>query len=315
MEELKRKKQKKFLSIDLNNLDKLRKLKYSNMFSLIDSIIKGEYFKNKKTKIDVNKSNKSFRQTFFEKIIKDRINRNKKYFLFNNNSYYNNKITRDIDNINNSNEKKENKNEEISLKKTCFTKIINNKRQTKDEINQNSQYKSLNNKFLNNYRRDKSFSIKYKIINSNNISKLMKEQKLNKSCKEIRKFNKNYDKYFQFGYDRNRFNSKNKKSFLNKEKIINMSPIIAKKILEMNNKINFNIKGFQKNTTDFFHTRNICDIDYQNYYTKKEINLDDIIYNQYKNKRKEYKSSKIPFYFYTKTLFKPFNIKKSLYNK
>ena len=139
MEEFKKKQQKKFLSIDLNNLDKLRKLEYGNMFSLIDSIIKGKYFKKISTKNEVNKSNKSFRQNFYEKIIKDRINRNKKYFFFNNNSYYNNKILKDIDNSKYITEKKENKNDEISLNNTCFTRIINKKRQTKDEINQNNK--------------------------------------------------------------------------------------------------------------------------------------------------------------------------------
>ena len=315
MEELKIKQQKKFLSIDLNNLDKLRKLEFGNMFSLIDSILKGKYFKNKRSKNEVNKPNKSFKQNFFEKIIKDRINRNKKYFLFNNNSYYNNKITKDIDNSKNSTEKKENKNNELFLNKTCSTKIINSKRKTKYKINQNSQNRSINSKLMNNFRKNKSFSIKYKIINSNNINKFIEEKKLNKSCKEIRNFNTNYDKYFKFGYDKIRFNYKNKNSSLKKEKIINISPIIAKKIIEMNNKINYNIKGFQKSSTDFFHTRNICDIDYQNYYTKREINLDDIFYNHYKNKRNEYKSSKIPFYFYSKTLLKPFNLNKSIYSK
>lgn len=306
MEEKQRK--KKFMSIDLNNLDKLRKLKYKNMFSLIDSIIKGKYFKNKRTKLKVVDKNdkKSFRQDFFNKIIKDRINKNKNYFLFNNNSYYNYKINSNSINKNedtlSQTKLKENKSE-FCLHKTKNINLENHMK--KDNYSQNEY---LNEKYINNDTpKNKSMFVKIKIINSKNITNLKKNNILCKSCKEIRLNNKN-NLCKNFNEENQLNNFKHKKTLLKKERIYRLSPIIGKKLIGLNKYINYNIKGFQKSATDFFHTKNICDIDYQNYYTKRLINIDDIFINQYKNKRKEYKGSKIPFYYYSKSLIKPFNI-------
>ena len=131
---------KNILSVDINNIDEFKRLEYSTMFSLIDSIIKGKYFKNNRTKIKEDKTNKTFRQNFFNKVIKDKLNNNRNYFLFKNNTNYNAKLNYYLKENNSSlniTEKKENKNEEKSFYKTIRTRKINNKNQTKEENNLN----------------------------------------------------------------------------------------------------------------------------------------------------------------------------------
>ena len=74
---------------------------------------------------------------------------------------------------------------------------------------------------------------------------------------------------------------------------------------EMKNKIPLYIKGYKKKDLDIFYTRNVCDLDYQRYYNKNQLNLNEILENHNKYNRKDYLSGSVPFFLLTKSVFKP----------
>ena len=102
-----------------------------------------------------------------------------------------------------------------------------------------------------------------------------------------------------------------KQKILRKKKLKYLSPEVAERETLINAKMPFCIKGYKKSEVDIFHSRNICDLDYQKYYEKEKINMKDILHYQNKYNRKNYLSNKIPFYLYSKSVIKPFN-KKSI---
>lgn len=90
-----------------------------------------------------------------------------------------------------------------------------------------------------------------------------------------------------------------------KQKIEELLPSIEKRRQKMKNNIPLCIKGYRKKDLDIFYTRNVCDLDYQRYYNKNQLNINDILENHNKYNRKEYLSGSVPFFLLTKTVFKP----------
>ena len=90
-----------------------------------------------------------------------------------------------------------------------------------------------------------------------------------------------------------------------KERIEELLPSFEKRSQEMKSRIPLYIKGYKKRDLDIFYTRNICDLDYQRYYNKNQINLNEILENHNKYNRKDYLSGNIPFFLLTKSVFKP----------
>ena len=90
-----------------------------------------------------------------------------------------------------------------------------------------------------------------------------------------------------------------------KQKIEELLPSLEKRRQKMKNNIPLCIKGYRKKDLDIFYTRNVCDLDYQRYYDKNQLNINDILENHNKYNRKEYLSGSVPFFLLTKTVFKP----------
>ena len=96
-----------------------------------------------------------------------------------------------------------------------------------------------------------------------------------------------------------------KKEEYKKQKIQELMPSLEIRRQKMKSKIPFYIKGYRKKDLDIIHTRSVCDLDYQRYYNKNQLNINDILENHNKYYRKEYLSSSIPFFLLTKTVIKP----------
>ena len=98
-----------------------------------------------------------------------------------------------------------------------------------------------------------------------------------------------------------------KQKILREKKLKCLSPKVAERKILIDSRIPFSIRGYKKSEVDIFHTRDICDLDYQKYYAKEKINMKDILHYQNQYNRKNYLSNKIPFYLYSKSVIKPFH--------
>ena len=96
-----------------------------------------------------------------------------------------------------------------------------------------------------------------------------------------------------------------KQSEYRKQRIEELMPSLELRRQEVKNKIPLYIKGYKKKDLDIFYTRNVCDLDYQRYYTKNQLNLNEILENHNKYNRKDYLSGSVPFFLLTKSVFKP----------
>ena len=96
-----------------------------------------------------------------------------------------------------------------------------------------------------------------------------------------------------------------KQSEYRKQRIEELMPSLEIRRQEMKNKIPLYIKGYKKKDLDIFYTRNVCDLDYQRYYNKNQLNLNEILEKNNKYNRKDYLSGSVPFFLLTKSVFKP----------
>ena len=94
-------------------------------------------------------------------------------------------------------------------------------------------------------------------------------------------------------------------SLYRKQRIEKLMPSLEKRRQKIQNKMPLLIKGYNKKNLDIIYTRNICDLDYQRYYNKNQLNLNEILENHNKYNRKDYLSGNIPFFLLTKSVFKP----------
>ena len=94
-------------------------------------------------------------------------------------------------------------------------------------------------------------------------------------------------------------------SLYRKQRIEKLMPSLEERRQKIQNKMPLLIKGYNKKNLDIIYTRNICDLDYQRYYNKNQLNLNEILENHNKYNRKDYLSGNIPFFLLTKSVFKP----------
>ena len=100
-------------------------------------------------------------------------------------------------------------------------------------------------------------------------------------------------------------NYQKKQKLYKKQRLYRLSPDLEEKRRIANSRIPLYIKGYKKSDVDIVYTRNVCDLDYQKYYMKDKINMNQILENHNIYNRKDYLSGKIPFFMLTKTVVKP----------
>ena len=105
-----------------------------------------------------------------------------------------------------------------------------------------------------------------------------------------------------------------KQKIYKKQRLNYFLPELEERRQKVLSRIPLSIKGYKKNKIDIIYTRNVCDLDYQKYYMKEKINMNDILENHHVYNRKDYLSGKVPFFMLTKSVVKP-NIKKSTSQK
>ena len=189
------------------------------------------------------------------------------------------------------------------------------------QTNMNSKFYNVNiSKEYNSCKNNKvSFGKSLKQILINNIKEII-ESKGNIIQKIKRK---NYSTIlYRSGYNNNNNFDLHKKIFdlklvelyekykkmlteYRNKRIEELNPTLELKRREMKIKMPLLIKGYNKKDLDIYYTRDICDLDYQNYYNKNQLNLKDILENHNKNNRREYISGNIPFFLLTKSTYKP----------
>lgn len=170
--------------------------------------------------------------------------------------------------------------------------------------------KSLNQILINN--------INEAIIKKGNIIKKKKRKNFSSTFYKpnIKNFN-NYEMHMRIFDDKliemyEDFQKKQK--LIKKQRLNHLLPDLEEKRKKVTSRIPLSIKGYKKNEVDIFYTRNICDLDYQKYYMKEKINMNDILENHNKYNRKDYLSGKVPFFMLTKSVVKP-SFKKSYSQK
>jgi hypothetical protein len=127
----------------------------------------------------------------------------------------------------------------------------------------------------------------------------------------------NYEKHMEF------FENKMRKEFedylkeyklAGKKSLKSVSKKLADKKINMTKSIPIYVKGFKKNSVDIFHSRKIFDLEYQKFYRKPSVNIEEILHYQNKNGCTSFKKGKIPFYCFLRTVNNPYD-KKPLFNK
>jgi hypothetical protein len=123
--------------------------------------------------------------------------------------------------------------------------------------------------------------------------------------------NNNYNNYeMHMKY----FDQKMKKEFFNylyeyelaqKKSLRSVSQKLADRRDKIFKKIPIYIKGYRKDPLDIFHQRNVFDLDYQRYYSKPCVNIEEILHNQNKTGEYKFKKRKTPFYWFYRTVKNP----------
>lgn len=123
--------------------------------------------------------------------------------------------------------------------------------------------------------------------------------------------NNNYNNYeMHMKY----FGQKMKKEFYNfmyeyelaqKKTLRDVSQKLADRRDKIFKKIPIYIKGYKKDPLDIFHQRNVFDLDYQRYYSKPCVNIEEILHNQNKTGEYKFKKRKTPFYWFYRTVKNP----------
>ena len=143
---------------------------------------------------------------------------------------------------------------------------------------------------------------------------LIKKKKRNTFSANIYYQKQNYQNFNNYEIHKKIFDDKliqmyedytKKQKLYKKQKLNNLSPHLEEKRKKIYSRIPLCIKGYKKNEVDIFYTRNICDLDYQKYYMKEKINMNDILENHNIYNRKDYISGKVPFFMLTKSVVKP----------
>ena len=168
--------------------------------------------------------------------------------------------------------------------------------------------KSLNQILLNN--------IKTAIRNKGNLIQKLKRKKFSSIIYKSGYSNKSEDDLHKKIFDEKLIeiyeDYQKRLGLYRKQRINKLMPAYEKRKFEMRNDIPIYIKGYNKKKMVIFYTRYVSDLNYQRYYNKSQLNIEDILENHNRNNRKEYISGNIPFFLLTKTLYKPIRYKRSI---
>lgn len=303
------------------------KKRFNNENKIFDSISINKdkqifNLKSRNYKIFKNKNLDNSPKSIIDQIIKDKID-NKKNNLFKiNKTFYKNSF---------------NDNKSINLKKNAMS---NNNSKNNLIPSINPFVTSIQFKNIQTNEESKSSPFKYKpkknnlvsfgqsmnqiLINSINDSVIENGKILPKKrtiiSADIYNEKKNYNSYemhkkiFDDKLNEMLEDYKQRQKINRQMKLYSLMPNLKEKRRIMNSKIPLSIKGYNKKDIDIFYTRNICDLDYQKYYKKEKINMNEILHNHNKYNRKDYLSAKVPFFMLTKTVVKPVCVKSKSQN-
>ena len=168
--------------------------------------------------------------------------------------------------------------------------------------------KSLNQILINN--------IKTAIRNKGNLIQKLKRKKFSSIIYKSGYSNKSEDDLHKKIFDEKLIeiyeDYQKRLGLYRKQRINKLMPAYEKRKFEMRNDIPIYIKGYNKKKMDIFYTRYVSDLNYQRYYNKSQLNIEDILENHNRNNRKDYISGNIPFFLLTKTIYKPIRYKRSI---
>ena len=301
----------------LINLNKTNNnIKYDQLFTLYDSVLNSlpnkkshnlikNSISNTLTNLKDSKKQNLINQIIREKTNADRIN------LFHKSNRYNTNIRQE--------------------------KLDNS---FKYKLNQNINNKTfITNTYIQKYKPKSSGKIieKEKVIHMGKsindiLIKSINDEMINKgiliqmpiSAKKIKNMRRasvtnynNYEKHMEV------FEKKMRKEFgdylkeyklAGKKSLKSVSKKLADKKINMTKSIPIYVKGFKKNSVDIFHSRKIFDLEYQKFYRKPSVNIEEILHYQNKNGYTNFKKGKIPFYYFLRTVNNPYD-KKPLFKK
>ena len=268
------------------------------------------YFKNRKEKVNENNINNNLIMNN-----NDNVNNNNNKIFKKQKNNFNFKKTND-NNINIFNKNNKKKNENLKIHQPFVTSVDFKNIQTNEEESKiiSSKYKSKKNNLV-------CFGKSLNQILINNINEaIMKKGNIIKKKKKINFSPNNYNTNTKFKNFNNYemhlkiFDDKlieiyediqKKQKMYKKQRLNYLLPNLEEKKRKIISRIPLSIKGYKKNDIEIFYTRNICDLDYQKYYMKEKINMNDILENHNIYNRKDYISGKVPFFMLTKSVVKP----------
>ena len=270
-EKIKEKKKLSFFTLSRNNKNNQRNIDYNK------NNIKNNSMPNINTKaLNISQNHISINKSSDIKVNANRNNKNLNPYKTTTNFKNIQTMNSKFDNINISKEYNSNKNNKISFGKSLKQILINN---IKEIIESKGN-------IIQKIKRKNYSTILYRSgYNNNNFD-------LHKKIFDL-KLVELYEKY-----------KKMLTEYRNK-RIEELNPTLELKRQEMKIKMPLLIKGYNKKDLDIYYTRDICDLDYQKYYNKNQLNLKDILENHNKNNRREYISGNIPFFLLTKSIYKP----------
>ena len=311
--------EKEFLFKPILNLNKENHnyKKYNNKIfgrnkNIIEKIINREIKSSKYNYLPNNKENIKY----FNKDLNNKTY-NKQKIKFNSAKTRNN-------NINTFNKNKNKKNLKSTIHQPFVTSMEFKNIQTNEEESKiiSPKYKSKKNNldsFGKSLNQILINTINEAIMKNGNIIKKKKRKNFSAiiyNKDKYKNFN-NYDLHSTIFDDKliEIFEDYQKKQKLYKKQRLNhLLPDLEEKGKKIISRIPLSIKAYKKNDIDIFYTRNICDLDYQKYYMKEKINMNDILENHNIYNRKDYLSAKVPFFMLTKSVVKPICKKSSSQN-
>ena len=271
-EKIKEKKKLSFFTLSRNNKNNQRNIDYNK------NNIKNNSMPNIHTKaLNISQNHISINKSSDIKVNANRNNKNLNPYKTTTNFKNIQTMNSKFDNINISKEYNSNKNNKISFGKSLKQILINN---IKEIIESKGN-------IIQKIKRKNYSTILYRSGYNNNNNFDLHKQIFDLKLVEL------YEKY-----------KKMLTEYRNK-KIEELNPTLELKRQEMKIKMPLLIRGYNKKDLDIYYTRDICDLDYQNYYNKNQLNLKDILENHNKNNRREYISGNIPFFLLTKSIYKP----------
>ena len=308
----------------LKNLEENNKIiKYDELFKLYDSVVnshsprKSNNFKITSNADSVSPINNSQKNNLIDNIIKDKIIIYKNNLFNKSNKPKNNNLNKNEKNIIiKKNDKNINNHDNNTFLTNTNIKISKKKFIEKETSTHKSNEiipfgKSLNDILIKNIN-DENINKGILIQRPTSTKNIYKPQKLIK--------NSNYNNYqnhmeiFKQTMKKEFGNYLTEYELAHKKKLRSFSKKVADKKEKVIKALPIYIKGYKKNPIDIFHSRKIFDLEYQKFYSRPCINIEEVL--QYQNSTGDYnfKEGKIPYYYFLRSVENPFN-KRKLFKK